>query len=295
MRLTAKVVVPVTALVLAAGAGTAYHLSGGPKTGTGSASGTQQVAVPGRVAQAYVGSSNDPATWRLPVEAYIPTAEQARLVTTTRDQLIDTCMSTAGYDDWEPAPELPELGGKTLTDWRYGIHDARLTAERGYHPAEAEQKAYDEAMEAGAVDESGADDATLRGCVAKADGKVPDPQPPAVVQEISGAAFEKSQKTPEVTAVFAKWSSCMKDKGYDSYKQPLDASDDPRFANPDKVTAQEIATARADISCRDRYGVARTWFDAESKIQRAEIAKHMDEFDDVAAATREAITKAKAA
>ncbi|MFE5741320.1 hypothetical protein [Streptomyces celluloflavus] len=294
MSLKAKAAVPVTAFVLAAGACSAYYLSGGTEPDTGSASGTHHAAAPGQVAQAYVGSPDNPATWRLPVEAYTPTATQARLVTEARDQLIDKCMSAAGYDAWKPAPDLPALGGKTLTDWRYGIHDAQLTAERGYHPAEGEQKVYDEAVEAGAVDTSGADDATLKGCVEKVDGKVPDAQPPAIVQQISGESFEKSKEAPEVVAVFAKWSSCMKEKGYSSYKQPLDASDDPRFTDPDKVTGEEIATARADVTCRDEHDVARTWFDAESKIQRAEIAKHLKEFNEAAKASREAVDKAKA-
>ncbi|WP_051852365.1 hypothetical protein [Streptomyces aureocirculatus] len=295
MRLTAKAAVPVTALVLAAGAGAAYYTSVGTEKGSGADSGTYQVAAPGKVAQAYVGSPDDPATWRLPTEAYMPTATQARVVTQSRDRLLDQCMSAAGYDAWKPAPDLPEIGGKTLTDWRYGVHDARLSAERGYHPAEGEQEAYDKAMEAGAVDESGADDATLRGCVEKVDGKVPDTTPPAIVQEISGKSFLKSQKAPEVVDVFAKWSSCMKDKGHGGYKRPLDASDDPRFTDPDKVTDQEIATAKDDIACRDTYDVARTWFDAESKIQRDEIAKHLKDFDKAAAATREAVAKAKEA
>ncbi|MFD9885162.1 hypothetical protein ACFWZT_27280 [Streptomyces alboflavus] len=295
MRLTAKAAVPVTALVLAAGAGTAYHYSsGGTETAADSDSATHRAAPLGKVAQAYVGSPDDPATWRLPVEAYMPTATQARVVSQSRDQLLDQCMSAAGYDSWEPAPDLPELGGKTLTDWRYGVHDARLSAERGYHPAAGEQEAYDKAMEAGAVDESGADDATLRGCVEQVDGKVPDTQPPAMVQEISGKSFEKSQQAPEVVAVFAKWSSCMKGKGHGGYKRPLDASDDPRFTDPEKVTGAEIATAKADIACRDTYDVARTWFDAESKIQRNEIAKHLKDFDKAASATRDAVAKAKA-
>ncbi|MFD0417493.1 hypothetical protein [Streptomyces sp. NPDC127108] len=295
MRLTAKAAAPVTALVLAAGAGTAYYFSGGPESAAGNDSDMYQTATPGKVAQAYVGSPDNPATWRLPVEAYMPTSTQARVVSQSRDQLLDQCMSAAGYDSWKPAPDLPELGGKTLTDWRYGVHDARLSAERGYHPAAGEQEAYDKAMEAGAVDESGADDATLRRCVENVDGKVPDTQPPAIVQEISGKSFQRSQKAPEVVDVFAKWSSCMKDKGHGGYKRPLDASDDPRFTDPDKVTDREIATAKADIACRDTYDVARTWFDTESKIQRDEIAKHLKDFDKAAEATRDAVAKAKEA
>lgn len=293
MRRTTKVTIPATVLALAVGAGAACYWSGGTRADDNGPSVTDRAAVSGQVAQAYVGSSDDPATWRLPIQAYLPTATQARLVTKSRDQLIDACMSAAGYDAWEPAPDLPAVGGKTLTDWRYGIHDGQLAAKRGYHPAQDEQEAYDKAMEAGAVDTSGADEATLRRCVGQADGKVPDPQASAIVQQISGDAYEKSAKAPEVVAVFAKWSSCMKGKGYPSYERPMDASDDPRFADPHKVTGKEIATATADIACRDTYDVARTWFDAEAKIQRAEIAENLDAFNKAAEAVGESVDKAK--
>ncbi|WP_393077961.1 hypothetical protein [Streptomyces sp. LN704] len=241
------------------------------------------------------GDSGNPATWRLPIEAYMSTKTQARLMAGTRDELLDTCMSDAGYPSWSPAPVLPEIGGKTLTDWRYGIHDATLAAERGYHPAAEEQRAYDAAMEAGAVDTSGADDGVLRGCVGKVDAKVPATTAKAdLVQQISGDAFARSEVDTAVVAVFAKWSSCMKEKGF-SYDKPMDASDDPKFNDPGKVSGTEISTATADIGCRDKYQVEKTWFDAESALQRADIARHHEELDQVRADTMAAVAKAEAA
>ncbi|BFO16065.1 hypothetical protein SHKM778_24530 [Streptomyces sp. KM77-8] len=73
----------------------------------------------------------------------------------------------------EARPGPAPLGGTTLTDWRYGIHDAALASTRGYHPDAAQQEAYDEAMEAGAVDLSGAPDSKVRECAAEVDGQVP--------------------------------------------------------------------------------------------------------------------------
>ncbi|MEI5097770.1 hypothetical protein RB200_02780 [Streptomyces sp. PmtG] len=294
MRLAAKAIVPAAVLAVAAAAGGVYvtmddSASGGVRDTADTRGGTTL----GQVARAHVGNPDDPATWRLPVESYMPTKNQISVVTTSRDELIDQCMSAAGFDAWKPAPDLPELGGKTLTDWRYGLHDGELAADRGYHPAKGEQEAYDKVMEAGAVDESDADEAVLKGCVQKVDGQVPDAVSPDIVQQVSGESFEKSKEAPEVVDVFAKWSSCMKAKGYD-YKQPLDASDNPAFADPRQVTPEEIATAKADVACRDEYDVERTWFDAESKIQRAAIAEHLQEFNDAAKATKDAVAKAKA-
>ncbi|GGQ49583.1 hypothetical protein ACFFKE_08700 [Streptomyces mutabilis] len=246
------------------------------------------------VAKATVGDPDDPATWKLPIEAYLPTQAEHRLVSSNRDETIDACMADAGYPEWTPAPDLPAIGGKTLTDWRYGIHDATKAAERGYHPDAEAQKAYDAAMEEGAVDESNADEGSLRNCVAQADGTVPALPADDLVQQIGGDAFRQAERDPKVVAAFAQWSSCMKDKGYD-YVKPMDANDDPQFSDPSTVTDTEIATAKADVACRDKHQVEKTWFDAEAKLQQTSIAQHEDELNQVAAGTRAVVAKAKAA
>ncbi|MGW4020309.1 hypothetical protein [Streptomyces sp. NPDC005009] len=224
----------------------------------------------------------------------MPTQSQARLVTSTRDDLIDQCMDEAGYPAWEPAPDLPEIGGKTLTDWRYGIHDAELAAERGYHPAAGEQEAYDAALAEGSVDESGAPDDVVKGCAGEVDGMVPALAVSGIIERISGESYSESHKNPKVVAAFAKWSACMKGKGYE-YKAPMDANEDLRFADPTKVSQLEIETASADIACRGEADVTRTWFDAESAIQRTKIAEHLDEVNAEAEATKQSVTKAEAA
>ncbi|MBB6081690.1 hypothetical protein [Streptomyces paradoxus] len=247
------------------------------------------------MAQASMGDPENPATWRLPVEAYMLTKAQARLVSDTRDDLLDQCMAKAGHPAWTPPPDLPALGGKTLTDWRYGIHDAALAAERGYHPDAEEQKAYDAAMGAGAVDKTGADESTVRGCVEQVNGQVPSASPRAdLVQKISGEAFIQSGKDPQVVRVFADWSSCMKGKGF-TYAKPMDANDDPAFSDPTVVSDTEVATATADIQCRDKLDVEKTWFDAETKLQQAAITKHQAELNTVANDNKTVIAKAKAA
>ncbi|KAK1185260.1 hypothetical protein B7755_048585 [Streptomyces sp. NBS 14/10] len=238
------------------------------------------------------GDPKNPATWKLPIEAYLPTKADTQFIVATRDELIDECMKAAGYDQWTPAPDLPELGGKTLTDWRYGIHNAGLAAKRGYHPDEAEQRAYDEAQEAGAVDDSGADDTTLKGCVAQADEKAPTAQPPTLAQQISDDSYVESMNAPSVVDAFAKWSSCMKAQGY-SYTKPMDANDDPRFSDPYEVKDEEIATAKADVACRDKYDVEKVWFDAETALQQAAIAKNQAALEEARMDIKSAVAKAK--
>ncbi|MFF6995233.1 hypothetical protein ACFY93_09775 [Streptomyces sp. NPDC008313] len=283
------------ALAATAVAAVAFSVTiGAPFEERGGAQGPTAVSHQQAAAEAAANDPSDPSTWRLPIEAYMPTRAQAQLIGTTREDQIDVCMSDAGYANWTPAPDLPEVGGKTLTDWRYGVHDAGLAAEYGYHPDAQEQQAYDTAMEAGAVDKSGADQNVLESCVTQAGNEIPPAGNADLVQQISGDSYLKSEKAPSVVDVFAKWSSCMKEKGY-SYAKPMDANDDPSFTDPTKVSKTEIATATADIECRDKFNVEKTWFDAEVALQQTAIARNRDALDEAMTDIKSVVAKAKAA
>ncbi|MEU6053146.1 hypothetical protein ABZ829_22270 [Streptomyces xanthochromogenes] len=291
-RTVTKVAGPILAAV-AVGAVAVIGLTANSSTDEAASSpvGTAGEAAPADPAKPFIGNADDPATWKLPVEAYTATKPQSLLVSKSRDQLMKECMTAAGFPQWTPAPDLPTVGGKTLTDWRYGIHDTAQAAKRGYHPDAEAQKAYDQAMVAGAVDKSGADKDKLRSCAAAADAQVPAVQTSDVVDAITGDSYKESAKDPKVVAVFAQWSSCMKAKGY-AYKEPLDTVDDPRFHNPREVSSLEIATAQADLECRSRFPVARTWFDAESALQMKAIKSHQSELSAVKAENAATVSKA---
>ncbi|MFI1176845.1 hypothetical protein [Streptomyces melanogenes] len=289
-----KVAVPALAAVavgaVAAGALSANSPSqdGKPKARAESRSGDAPAA------PAAVSDPGNPATWRLPIETYMVSRADARLVSTSRDSVIAACMKRAGFPNWVPAPDLPALGGKSETDWRYGIHDAVQAAKHGYHPPAAEQQAYDKAMMAGAVDESGADPKVLQGCAQSAGGTVPTVTRSDLVEQIKGDSFKESAKDPKVTAVFAQWSACMKAKGY-VYAKPMDANDDPRFTDPHNVSAVEIATAEADVACRGRHHVEKTWFDVEAALQTKAIKANQAVLNEVQAANKDTVSKASAA
>ncbi|MFG2813778.1 hypothetical protein [Streptomyces sp. NPDC048410] len=206
--------------------------------------------------------------------------------------LVGDCMKDFGFT-WAPTPDLPKVGPKTLTDWRYGIHDMALAKERGYKPAAKEQVAYDAALKKGAVDGTTADSPEARaldgrlkevggrkvpagGCVGAANRGVDAEAVQArTALGLANAAFVKAQQEPQVVRAFADWSACMKRGGY-TYKAPLDASDDRRFSGP-QVSPQEIATATTDITCRQKTDVARIWFQAESDLQKKAIDDHAEE------------------
>ncbi|WP_234432513.1 hypothetical protein [Streptomyces sp. NRRL S-378] len=213
------------------------------------------------------------------MEAYLLSDDQRSQLSRAKGLLIDGCMKKAGYDQWNPAPELPKMGPKTLTDWRYGIHDGELAKRRGYKPDDAEQAAYDEAVNLGAVDGTspeGPDGKALQVCIGEARTKLGTGASSygEEAQKLGNEAFTRSKEDPKVIAASQEWSSCMKEQGY-NYKQPLDASDDSRFSGKE-VTPEEIATATADITCRNRTHVAKIWWETEAKLQTASLEKNAE-------------------
>lgn len=224
----------------------------------------------------------------------MPTDEDQRQLSQAKKVLVGDCMAGFGFT-WSPAPDLPKVGPKTLTDWRYGIHDMDLAKKRGYKPDAREQADYDAAVNKGAVDGSTADDAAARaldgrtkevggkkvpegGCVGQANRKInAGAAESRAAIDLANGAFIKAKQDPKVVKAFADWSVCMKKTGYD-YAEPLDASDDSRFSAPE-VTSEEIATATADITCRDRTDVARLWFEAEAALQQQAIDDNAEQLD----------------
>lgn len=252
------------------------------------------------------GTTADPATWTLPLQRYRPTEAQAKSISLAEAELVGRCMKEFGVT-WKPQAELPEVGPRNMLDWRYGIHDAALSASRGYQTDAAEQARYEAALRA---DESrpaptadakvllGGTDApggTPAGASAEVRGGTKNGRriPPGgcfgqaratlgsathgitpLVDRLTFDSYPASLEASEVKAVFARWSSCMARRGY-HYAAPMDADQDPRF-RPSRagVSPQEIATALADLACREEHRVTRTWFETERRIQEGYVRQN---------------------
>lgn len=224
-----------------------------------------------------------------------PHPDEDKQISKAREALVDRCLRSFGFEP-KPVPDLPPLGPSTLTDLRYGIHDAGAAAKWGYKTDPEQQAAYDAVVAQGVVGEHSHPDepAVLNGDVRTYHGKkVPEGGCSGEAnRKISGegsyyskfaeglgnAAWTKAKREPEVVKAFKAWSGCMKQEGY-TYAEPMDAHEDPLFATPTS-SADEITVARADVSCRDEHGVNRVWFEAESRLQRAAIEQNAERLDE---------------
>ncbi|CCK29873.1 hypothetical protein BN159_5494 [Streptomyces davaonensis JCM 4913] len=234
----------------------------------------------------------NPATWVLPLQAYLPDPEQEDLLFDAIEQAKSACMKKYGFD-YRPAEPLPDMGPDTLTDLRYGIHDRDVAATYGYKPA-GDMRAYQEEtrrlMEASALtpEEEAAMTGQKAGSVAG--GKLPEggcggeayrriygsmKPVSTLANDLSNEAYTKAQQAEPVRKVFRSWADCMADSGY-TYDEPMDAPNDPAFGAP-TAGPEEVATALADLKCRDRNKVAEVWFDEESRLQEQLAEEHVQE------------------
>lgn len=80
---------------------------------------------------------------------------------------------------------------------------------------------------------------------------------------------------PRLTAVDAKWSTCMADRGY-HYATPVDAIADPTWRASRTTTPAEIATATADIACKQATNLVGITVAIEAAYDDQYISSHTD-------------------
>ncbi|MFF4186426.1 hypothetical protein ACFYZ9_24905 [Streptomyces sp. NPDC001691] len=91
--------------------------------------------------------------------------------------------------------------------------------------------------------------------------------------------YQQSKSDSRVLDAFSAWSTCMKDKGY-TYKTPDDAVNDPAWRAP-QPTSTEIATARADVACKQRTNVVGTWWAVLTAYENKYIDEHAEDLTKV--------------
>jgi len=124
-----------------------------------------------------------------------------------------------------------------------------------------------------------------KGCMGEAETKLAEAgAPPSfnmaeLVGKIRADSFAASLTDPKVTATFAKWSACMRGKGYD-FPMPLEASRDFDLEGRG-VTPREIATAKADVACKEQTDLIEIWYGFESRYQQKQIDRQVEELEQI--------------
>lgn len=69
----------------------------------------------------------------------------------------------------------------------------------------------------------------------------------------------------------------MRARGFEQV-DPLSVTGDPSWRKTSRPSPQEIATARADVQCKEGTGLISVWRQADTRIQRKIIRTHEKDF-----------------
>jgi hypothetical protein len=254
----------------------------------------------------------------LPLDAYVPTAQEESIVERATYVLAQKCMTAEGAS-W-PAP-LPLMGiPHSPNERRYGVIDERTVAEYGYHlpPAAGvtrkqlaerikDEKRRDTKLtdqltalytgesDDGSVDPAGGCRGKARKALAISDSKEMEISP---VADASREAWERTTRDPEALAADAAWSSCMKRAGH-VYPNPHKAAGDKRWlptSDADfvrKPAQVEVETAMADVKCKAAIHYVETWQRVETGYQTELLREHGKEIRAERAKWQESLKRAK--
>jgi hypothetical protein len=219
----------------------------------------------------------------LPLDRYLLGPHDTVRVARAYRVLLNDCASGFGIT---PPPDPPAAPlPRTWDERRYGITDLTLAAAAGYrlsvHPppvvprptSASNPHTLDVLTGRGAHVVAGRT-VPAGGCSGEAtrhlNAGAPRDADPDLAQNLSQRSYFRSKSDQRVLAAQRSWSTCMNGHGY-HYPDPLAAAADKRFRSW-PVTPLEIATAKADIACKNQTDLVGIRSAVESDLQRADIA-----------------------
>lgn len=223
---------------------------------------------PGRTAARQL---TDSKALKLPLDDYLLTTVDAGALARGRDSLMQRCLTGLG------APYTPKALGSTdieTNERRYGLADAELAKQHGYHVPDMKKTAEDYPssimpLVRGEVTTHNGAPVPEGGCVGQARRELHEAELQDALNlphKLNMESYTKSQKAPAVVKATGEWSNCMKESGH-AYPDPLAAINDKEFSSETPGT-REKEVALADVLCKQKVNLIGAWSDAESEYQR---------------------------
>ncbi|MBO8148652.1 hypothetical protein HND25_19930 [Rhodococcus erythropolis] len=91
----------------------------------------------------------------------------------------------------------------------------------------------------------------------------------AIAEHLASGSYQRMVNDSRVMKSFAEWRTCMEGKGF-HYASPQNANDDPRWSG-DVASEEEIATATADVACKQQTDLVSTMATVETAYQQREL------------------------
>ncbi|MEU7292312.1 hypothetical protein AB0A76_03760 [Streptomyces exfoliatus] len=229
-----------------------------------------------------------------PIEKYLPKVGEDSRIAAASGEIIRECM--AGFQlRYQPpaisqeALDSEENGANRMR--RYGVSSSTVSTVNGYHlpkgmtgdfaPAqqgsqmsETERKVFigdkDPTVEIKPGEKVNGKEIPSGGCSGEAQRRLKFKPRQRMAEKINNMSFAQSQENKQVKKAFQDWAACMTRSGY-SYKTPMEPLEKIEGSTP---AATEIATANADVRCKESTNLVGIWFAIESKIQEELIARN---------------------
>ncbi|TDE15753.1 hypothetical protein [Jiangella asiatica] len=260
-------------------------------------------------------ADRQPAELVLPLDEYAFSEAEDEVLAAAAEAAVRDCFEARGFDaaDADPLP-FGSAGGAAADavdaadaadkhERRYAVADPEVAARHGYHPpdtTDVRQEFYESHTEAELTALVGTQDGADDGCLHEADevtavgNEATLREGELLVSEVQADAWHGAMADPRVQDAFAAWSACMAAAGY-RYDAPMEANDDPAWWSTDVAGADEIATAVADVACKDSTGLIAVWSAVEAEYQSELIAQNQDGFDAYRALLDDQVAHARAA
>ncbi|GAA3011930.1 hypothetical protein GCM10020229_24180 [Kitasatospora albolonga] len=259
----------------------------------------------------------------LPLDGYLLSPAQLLTVQKAQTKLATACMARFGFDYAPPQPAPPARDADaptTRVDGRYGPQNAATMAKWGYHPeggdpgagvqpprlqlspemTTALRGASDPKQKYGpggqlingrTVPERGCVGESVRKLTGSVDGRVGDAQ---LAEDLKFRTLVDSQKDARTAAVFAQWSGCMKESGFD-YPDPVAALGDKAWQDGSAPSPRELQVATADAACRHRSNLVGVWHSVDFAYQEQAIAENAAAMAEIRTALHAQVDAAAAA
>ncbi|WP_202186062.1 hypothetical protein [Streptomyces nojiriensis] len=250
---------------------------------------------PGRTA---ARSLTDSKALELPLDEYLLTTADAGVLARGRDSIMQRCLNGLG------APYTPKARGNTdieTNERRYGLADAELAKQHGYHVPDMDKRAEDYPssvmpLVTGEVPTYNGVAVPQGGCIGEAQRELHEVELQDALNlphKLNMESYAKSQKAPAVVKATEEWSNCMKESGH-AYPDPLAAINDKEFSAA-IPGPHEKEVALADVLCKQKVNLIGIWSDAESEYQKFAIEANKSTLAAPLAAKQKTVAAAKAA
>lgn len=280
----------VLGMALVAGCGNAH--SGGSANG-----GTAAKLTPPAIPASPTPPAADGSDIQLPLDAFTAeTAQETQALKRAVQILVQRCMSTRGFS-YAPTPAGQDdtSAGPQARMEVYGITDLTQAQRLGY--ARAGQNTANAASGGagglpmlndllaqhgnawvvamfGAVPPATPGPGQPAGCVNAGPAKLYDDAygkvDRSIVGELADQASSQTQADARVLAVERAWSGCMSGRGF-QFGNPMQAA---ARQWPTPPSADEIATAVADVTCKQNVNLPGVWLAVEAGYQRELIERN---------------------